>query len=85
MRLAPLLLALAVTAPALAASRETRIPDAALATANTLRQADQVPPPERRGPAPVSGAPDEIKSSPAVSRAREALTKIDALLKAAPR
>ncbi|MFG1417318.1 chemotaxis protein MotC [Xanthobacter albus] len=59
--------------------------DAALATANTLRQADQVPPPERRGPAPVAGAPDEIKSSPAVSRAREALTKIDALLKAAPR
>ena len=30
MRLAPLLLALAITAPAHAASRETRIPDAAL-------------------------------------------------------
>ena len=38
MRLAPLLLALAVTAPALAASRETRIPDAALATAAQLRE-----------------------------------------------
>ena len=37
MRLAPLLLALAVTAPALAASRETRIPDAALAAAAQLR------------------------------------------------
>ncbi|MFG1400445.1 chemotaxis protein MotC [Xanthobacter sediminis] len=64
---------------------DTALVDAALATANTLRQADQVPPPDRRGPAPVAAAPDEIKTSPAVSRAREALTKIDALLKAAPR
>ncbi|HEV7269611.1 M28 family peptidase [Pseudoxanthomonas sp.] len=38
MRLAPLLLALTLAAPALAAGRETRIPDAALATAATLRK-----------------------------------------------
>jgi Zn-dependent M28 family amino/carboxypeptidase len=38
MRLAPLLLALILAAPALAAERETRIPDAALATAATLRE-----------------------------------------------
>lgn len=38
MRLAPLLLALAITAPAHAASRETRIPDAALVTAAQLRE-----------------------------------------------
>ena len=38
MRLAPLLLALTLAVPALAAERETRIPDAALATAATLRE-----------------------------------------------
>lgn len=38
MRLAPLLLALTLAVPALAAGRETRIPDAALATAATLRE-----------------------------------------------
>lgn len=38
MRLAPLLLALAITAPAHAATRETRIPDAALAAAAQLRE-----------------------------------------------
>ncbi len=38
MRLAPLLLALTLAAPAFAAQRETRIPDAALATAAQLRE-----------------------------------------------
>ena len=38
MRLAPLLLALTLAVPALAAQRETRIPDAALATAAQLRE-----------------------------------------------
>lgn len=38
MRLAPLLLALTLAVPALAAERETRVPDAALATAATLRE-----------------------------------------------
>ena len=38
MRLVPLLLALTLAAPALAADRETRIPDSALATAATLRE-----------------------------------------------
>ncbi|WP_454916018.1 chemotaxis protein MotC [Xanthobacter sediminis] len=66
---------------------DAALADAALSAANTVRQADQLPPPDKRvpTPAPTAGAPDELKSSPAVSRAREALTKIDALLKAAPR
>ena len=38
MRLAPLLLALTLAVPAFAAQRETRIPDAALATAAALRE-----------------------------------------------
>lgn len=38
MRLAPLLLALTFAVPALAAQRETRIPDAALVTATQLRE-----------------------------------------------
>lgn len=38
MRFAPLLLALTLAVPAFAAQRETRIPDAALATAATLRE-----------------------------------------------
>lgn len=66
---------------------DAALADAALSAANTVRQADQLPPPDKRppAPAPTAGTPDELKSSPAVSRAREALTKIDALLKAAPR
>ncbi len=63
---------------------DSALVDAALSTANSVRQADQLPLPDKRAPSPPSTA-DDIKPSPAMSRARDALTKIDALLKAAPR
>ncbi|MFG1480412.1 chemotaxis protein MotC [Xanthobacter sp. V4C-4] len=63
---------------------DSALVDAALSAADNLRQADQLPPPDRRAPA-VAGAPEDSKTSPVMSRARDSLTKIDALLKAAPR
>lgn len=63
---------------------DAALADAALSMANTVRQADQVSLPDKRAPAPPT-ATDDVKPSPAMSRARDALTKIDALLKAAPR
>ncbi|MFG1296589.1 chemotaxis protein MotC [Xanthobacter variabilis] len=64
---------------------DAALADAALAAANNLRQADQVSLQDKRVQPHAAPAPEDAKSSPAMSRAREALTKIDALLKAAPR
>lgn len=65
---------------------DAALADAALSAANVLRQADQIPPPpDKRKPAQAAAGSDEVQTSPAMTRARDALTKIDALLKAAPR